>query len=312
MASIFRFGEITLRFVSLIILTVFMTTSYRLNAVEPRPGQLYSSGTEITVSSLGIKFDVPDNWRGGLSPDGESFLLEAADAGAIIFAIADSMTQDNAYSNLHGPIPLTNTIQLILEGQVARNGKDMSAKYRVTSDPQLVAEVKARTGESNTSIAFFLITPKAKLPINKRILEKTFDSLVLTGVNLSTNSGTGISDTSKSDSSDKSWAGYLKGKHIIRFFTSSGYTEEQHIWLCSNGQFIRRFDSGGFGGGVSAAFQGSYDGIWTATGEGEYGQLTLKFNDTDISSYNLRWDYGKSHLFLDGKRWLHGKNNLCL
>jgi len=112
------------------------------------------------------------------------------------------------------------------------------------------------------------------------------------------------------EAGDKSWLGYLKGKHIVRFFTASGYTEEQHIWLCSNGNYVRRFDSGGFGGGASGAFQGNYDGSWTATGEGENGKLVLKSPDGE-SVYDLRWDYHKNHLYVDGKRWLHDENNVC-
>ena len=109
---------------------------------------------------------------------------------------------------------------------------------------------------------------------------------------------------------DKTWLTYLKGKHIVRFFTGSGYSEEQHIWLCSNGNYIRRFDSGGFGSGASGAVQANYDGSWTATGQGERGRLILNSADGRVS-FNLRWDYDRNRLYVDEKRWLHDKNNAC-
>ena len=117
-------------------------------------------------------------------------------------------------------------------------------------------------------------------------------------------------ENSDASETDKSWLSYLKGKHIVRFFTSSGYTEEQHIWLCSNGNYARRFNSGGFGGGASGAVQSNYDGTWTANGEGERGRLILNSADVQLL-FDLRWDYDSNRLYVAEKRWLHDKNNVC-
>lgn len=278
-------------------------------AVEPQPGQVYSGGTEISVASLGIMFVIPENWKGALSPEGESFLMEPPNATATMFAIADTMSRDEAFSTMQGPIPLTDTVQLVLKGQVNRGSDDMSAKYSVSNNPQLTALAKARAGKNGTSIAFFLVSSVADMKTQSLNLEKVFGSLVMENVKPMTPAAS--TAATGSGSTDKSWQTYLKGKHIVRFFTGSGYSEEQQIWLCSNGQYVRRFDSGGFGGGASGAFQGNYDGSWHATGEGGHGQLILQAQGNQVSTYDLRWDYQKNQLFVDGKRWLHDKNNVC-
>ena len=114
-----------------------------------------------------------------------------------------------------------------------------------------------------------------------------------------------------STGSDDRWDTYLKGKYIVRYYTATGYTDEQHLWLCSDGTFSRRGAAGGFGGGASGAFQADSTGRWTAAGAGEHGSLTLHYNDGSTAQHQLRWDYQKKELYVDDKRWLHGKNEVC-
>ena len=276
-------------------------------AVEPQPGRVYSGGTEISVSSLGIKFRIPGNWRGGLSPSGESFLMEPPDQSATLFAVADTMSADEAFIQMRGPVPLTDTIQLVLDGQVKRNQNSLAANYNIPFNPQLTARARGKATGNGTTVAFFLVSSRSNMKSLLPHLDSTYNSLSVIKQAVNTQAKT----KQQQSSSDRSWLTYLKGKHIVRFFTGSGYHEEQHIWLCSNGQYVRRFDSGGFGGGASGAFQGNYDGSWTATGEGEYGKLILSPAGNQRSTYNLKWDYAKNHLYVDGKRWLHDKNAVC-
>ncbi len=278
-------------------------------AVEPQAGQIYQGNTEISVETLGVGFTIPAGWRGALLPNGQAFLMEPADASATLFVIADRMSAEQAFNTLQEPVPLTDTIQLTLDGTLQRQAKDFSAFYQVLFNPQLSAELRAKSADNGTSIAFFLISSAAQLPSYRPTLEQTFASLeIKTGTEASTTIAESAGAAGSTD--QETWLSYLKGKHIVRFFTATGYTEEQHIWLCSNGYYVRRFDSGGFGGGASGAFQGNYDGTWTATGAGETGQLILDTSDGK-AHYDLRWDYGNSRLYVDGKRWLHDENKVC-
>jgi hypothetical protein len=111
--------------------------------------------------------------------------------------------------------------------------------------------------------------------------------------------------------SRQSWQEYLRGKYIVRYHTTTGYTDEQHLWLCSDGSFARRGAAGGFGGGASGASQSDGTGRWEASGAGAEGTLVLHYGDGSEARYALWWDYEKNQLFLDGKRWLHDTNERC-
>jgi hypothetical protein len=198
--------------------------------------------------------------------------------------------------------------KLVLQGKINRVGNTFSGNYDVSFNPALTAEVKAKSAENGTSIAFFLVSEAAQAARLRQQLDEVFKSLKVQPRQSAMEKSK--PDNSTATETDKSWLTYLKGKHIVRFFTGSGYTEEQHIWLCSNGNYARRFDSGGFGGGASGAVQANYDGTWTATGEGERGRLILNSADGRVS-FDLRWDYNINRLYVDGKRWLHDKNNAC-
>lgn len=278
-------------------------------SVEPRPGEIYPGGATIEVNTLGVKFTIPDQWQGALDPSGGVFLMEPPGRVATLFVIADVISADQTYAFLKGPVQLSNDLHLKLDGGIERNGNSFSAGYTVAFNPTLSAETRAKSGENGTSIAFFLVSQSTHATRLTSKLDKVFASLVLqtTGVQQTPNTKAENNDPA---ASDNSWLSYLKGKHIVRYFTTSGYTEEQHIWLCSNGNYVRRFDGGGFGGGASGAFQGSFDGTWNASGEGEHGQLILNASDGQ-AVYNLRWDYGNNRLYVDEKRWLHSKNTVC-
>lgn len=279
-----------------------------VHAVEPVPGQVYSGGSLIDSYELGVQFSIPQNWQGGLDPSGEMFLMEPPGGGAIMFVTAEIMSAEQAYQLLQGPVEVPDVGQLNLEGSIRRSENNFSGSYEVAFNAALAAEVRAKSADNGTSIAFFLVSEAAQMQRMRQQLEGVFGSL-------KTHEVASAAEASKSGNNttaetDKTWLSYLKGKHIVRFFTTSGYTEEQHIWLCSDGNYIRRFDSGGFGGGASGAVQANYDGTWTATGEGERGRLMLNSANGQVA-LNLRWDYEASRLYVDGKRWLHDENNAC-
>ncbi|NNE07506.1 MAG: hypothetical protein HKN20_02980, partial [Gemmatimonadetes bacterium] len=97
------------------------------------------------------------------------------------------------------------------------------------------------------------------------------------------------------------WAAELTGRKLTYFFTRTGYTEEDYIWLCADGRFYHSMQGGGFGGGASGAFASSNGGRWSASGGAGAGALTLQYNDGQSATYALSLEGTK--LFLDGKRY---------
>ena len=296
---------------TLTLLVVWITLTLQPSSawtLEPQPGQIYSSGTTLSITSLGVSLNIPEGWRAALSPDGEALQMEPLSGGAMLLAFADTMNQAKALETMQGPIPLDSGLQLHLEGQVtqAREG-ELSASYRIPYQPNLSALGHAQTDQNGTSIALFLIAPVADLATLKPSLQAAANSVTFNKRHTSPTTSKTVTQGASKDL----WADYLKGKHIVRFFSGSGYTEEQHIWLCSDGGYYRSFNGGGWGGGASGAAQSHYTGQWRATGAGEHGQLHLHNQSGAVSTYQLRWDFAKSHLYVDGKRWLHDENKAC-
>jgi hypothetical protein len=133
--------------------------AYLLNpvahAVEPNPGQIYSGGSLIDSHELGVHFSIPKNWKGGLELSSEMFLMEPQGGGAIMFVIADTMSVDQAYQELQGPVEVPADGQMNLRGNINRSGNTFSSSYDVAFNPVLAAEVRAKSAENGTSIAFF-------------------------------------------------------------------------------------------------------------------------------------------------------------
>jgi len=192
--------------------------------------------------------------------------------------------------------------------EVVGRGGALVGRYEVRGAPQrLSAYSEAVSGERGVTVAFTLIAAPGSLAQHEAIVQT-----LVAGTDLGAGDGA-VTDREAADTDDADgrWDVYLKGKHILRYYTATGFTEENYLWLCSDGTFRKRRQSGGFGGGASGAHQGEVTGRWTATGSGEYGRLTLRYGDGTTSEHELRWDYDKNKLYVDGKRWLHGTNDFC-
>lgn len=302
----YRLAEVCLLF--LFALTATAPASVA-EPVEPRPGVVYDAGRELGAESLGVSFTIPRGWRGSLAPSGEAFVMEPVEGPAMLLAVADRLSASAALAFLSAPIALSDELRLLPAGELRLTGARYQESYSVAGEPGLVAEVRAESVANGTSIAFFLLTTPEQLARFRGALTAAMDSLVSAEPAPPDSRGQEKAASGGGESVD-SWAAYLRGKHIVRFFSGSGYTEEQHLWLCSDGRFLRRFNSGGFGGGASGATQSRYNGVWRATGEGAGGQLVLETGEGTVT-YALRWDYDSSRLYLDDRRWLHDRNDRC-
>ncbi len=97
------------------------------------------------------------------------------------------------------------------------------------------------------------------------------------------------------------WTEHISGRKLSYLFTRSGYTEEDYLWLCPDGRFLKSAQGGGFGGGASGAFASSNAGRWSVAGALQSGTLVLTFNDSSVARHTLTHEGTK--LFLDGKRY---------
>jgi len=264
-------------------------------------GRIYGGGETISDTASGLTLTLPDGWRGALSPDGESFVMESVTGGGYLLVIGDELDEAAARTQLAEPVDLGNGVVLTLDSEIREIAQGhLSAQYRVAGAPaELEGTIDVRLTQSGLGVAFVLLSPPSSAETHRTAMREFALSL---GVMESTAQGTG---------SDDEWEPYLKGRYLARFFTRTGYTESTELWLCSDGSFYLNDQAGGFGGGASGAVQGLGDGRWSATGAGANGTLNLQWSGGGQSSWALEYDYELDRLYVNGERMLRGDNERC-
>jgi len=257
---------------------------------EIQPGVEYRGATTLQAPEFGISFLLPAGWVGGLPPDSEFFIMQHPSYQAYVLASLDELTLTEAQQLMAAPINLGDGIVMRPAGEVATEGVTLRADYSVSGTPQpLEGQVVTIIGDHGYSAYFVVAAAPDDFEAVKAAVVNMSESVRLTAPVAAPAPAAG------------SWQEQLAGKKLSWFYTTSGYTEEDYMWLCPDGRFFRSADSGGFGGGASGAFSGRYAGRWEASGNAQVGTLTLQYNDGDVGSYELTIEDEK--LYLDGKRW---------
>ena len=266
-----------------------------------QPGRIYAGGEQISEPELGLRLTLPGGWRGRLSPDGESFVLESEAGGGYLGVIGDEMTEADARQELAAPVDLGGGIVLTPTGAVREVASGhLSASYSVSgAQSDLVGTVDVRLTQSGLGVAFILLSPPAAAQGHLESMREFAFSL-------------GVAEqTVQSAGGDDEWEPFLRGLYLARYYTATGYTESTELWLCSNGSFYYDSQGGGFGGGVSGALQSTGGGRWSATGAGKTGTLQLQWSSGERSSMSLEYDYEQNRVFVNGERMLRGQNERC-
>ena len=292
-------------------------------AEEVQQGMLYPGGSFVESRQTGIGLTIPPGWQGAWPQGTEMFVMESANLEANIFMVLQQGDEAQLKALMSSPIQLEQGIQLIPATAAKKTGNTYTANYTVTGAPQLSGYIAARIlppSTPSTGVAFIAISANAS------------KSGQVKGVTLKLVNGLDVKKpvtAGNTDSKPGSWQTYLKGRYIARYYTGSGYSEEQHLWLCSDGRFFRKFGSGGYSiSGASGASSNQGEGFWTATGStGGEGQLILQYGVGSVSEISIPGaDYSTSGaggerviylvelgkaLYLDGKKWLRGNNDFC-
>jgi hypothetical protein len=284
-------------------------------ATEIQPGVVYDGGTRLSVAEYGVSFTIPAGWKGALPQGSEYFVIEPLTGGATILAIGDQGSVTELQAILSAPIQLGGGVMLQPSGTLRQEGGALVREYSVSGTAQpLVARVAGRADDSGFVVVFGLLAPADQLASHRAAFDQTVGSTSFAppvGAGGSVAGGAVGQSGQQATGSQQTWAEYLRGKYIVRYYTATGYTDETHLWLCSDGTFQRRGAAGGFGGGASGAFQGDSTGRWQATGVGANGTLDLLYGDGSSVRHVLYWDYDKNELHIDNKRWLHDTNRIC-
>ena len=281
---------------------LLLIASQPSSAVELQPGVVYQAGTEVESSQLGVALTIPQDWVGALPQGSEVFVLESARLQARLYLKIDAITRQQMIQTLSGPVPLGSGVVLQPTSKPMMDKDLVKVDYQASDMTQSVpAFAVGRALKPGLSAAVFV------LPANQGGVLKQAASRILNSIETRA-----VSQTVQSipSAGANSWQEYLRGRHIQRYFTQTGYLEEQRLWLCSDGSFRKSFKSGGYSPDqTSGATQSGAQGRWYAQGEtsGE-GTLVLQFTEGGSASYRLTL---QKKLYLDGVQWLRVKNEYC-
>ena len=277
-------------------------------SAQIQQGRTYAGGDTLVDPESGLRLTMPDGWTGRLSASGEAFEMRSTQGGGIMVVIAEPLTAEDARRRMAQRIELGDGLVLVPADSVREIATGhLSGSYTVTGAAStLVGRVDVRLARSGLGVAFVLLSPPAEVEIHESTLRAFAFSLGVRdpGRQASASSLVGAE-------SDDAWAPYLKGKYLARYFTRTGYTESTELWLCSDGTFRYTSQGGGFGGGASGASLGRGNGRWSASGAGETGSLVLHWSGGGQTTLALRYDYANNRLFVDGERFLRGRNEVC-
>lgn len=288
-------------------------------AVEVQQGQRYDGGTRVESSELGIAFTIPQGWIGAWPAGSEMFILESQDPPGNIFVYIDQGDMATLKDLVAAPIPLDGDTLMQPVGSPKVDNNVVSADYTVSFRGQpYQGHIAGRVVRGNTAVAFIALADSTNSGSVNKIADRLAQSLA-------------VSEPSapQGTAGANSWQQYLKGRYLARYYTGSGYSENQHLWLCSDGSFYHSFGSGGHSmGGASGASQSKGHGRWSANGNvnGE-GELVLQFGAGKVVSGSTpdfdwaersaggeRWTYTlnlKDKLYLNGNQWMRGSNERC-
>lgn len=106
------------------------------------------------------------------------------------------------------------------------------------------------------------------------------------------------------------WETYLRGKHLLYFYTSGGYSERRDIHLCPSGEFISRNDATSNSASGTGALRGGSDGRWRVAARGG-PTLILQFRSGGVSEYKISRGQAGNEIGLDGNRYFVRASEAC-
>ncbi len=279
-----------MRILRIVFVLILFHVAPRIEAEVVKPGVQYQGEAKLEFPDYGASLVLPAGWAAVLPQNGNVLLMRSQVFEAHIFATIDEMTVQGAQSAMSQAITVGNGVVFHPAGQVQIEDPVLTAKYSVSgSRNPLVGQVTTIVGESGRGVSFMAASGPKDAEKLLAALDKISASLSLAQTKPASKEGA------------SPWMEHLSGHKLSRFFTRSGYTEENYIWLCPEGRFFKSSKSGGFGGGASGAFQAENAGEWTVSGSLDEGALLLTYNDGSTTQYRLTHEETK--LFLDGKRY---------
>ena len=117
-----------------------------VNASELIGGQVYNSGDTIEISGIGVSFQIPAKWLGGLVDGGEGTILLGSNTEGGMLTVLTTRTSSpkQLLAEFNQPMPLEDGVVLVPTTQPKMNGERLTIEYSVTMNGVPMAEAFAR------------------------------------------------------------------------------------------------------------------------------------------------------------------------
>ena len=261
---------------------------------------------EVTYESLGIRFTIPEGWKGRETESG--FVIGHDTQPGIIFLSTNeykAMTQVRQEA-MQG-IKDENGTNLLIAGDLSEYSNGIGGEYKGTLQWKPVRfYIIALINPDGYGITIMSGADEQQYsPLNKKLAEEIAGSVVFS----KPESGPVVEQWKQKLINKRLTymdSYYSSGSGYDGYSTGGGYSSRIIIDICGKGYFnfisnnSMSVDTGGAFGSSGGNDQGS--GKWDIIGNTSGGaSLILHFNDGNISEYELTADNGKT--FLNGKRY---------
>ena len=300
-----------------------MPTEKEPEGVILEAGQIYTGGTVVRVSELGIAFQIPKDWSGGMPQGVDALILSSETHAGMLTALGQqSSNVDEIVNAMSQPVPLDNTTVLMPVSQPEVSGQWVNVRYSGSDGINpLVGYATAMVSDEGRGILYIVAGLATDDAYFQELVARLVDSTV--SVPVVAQSSTGESGSSDSDNTPlaQEWANHLSGQlltYMSSYSSSGGGTvsssAKREMYLCRDGRFFYQDESsvsvdvsgaGGFSGG-----QDSDPGQWRIITQGNQAGLEYEWDSGSTSQHLLEFREGAT--YIDDERWfVTPDNNYC-
>ena len=112
-----------------IVLGICVIFSMRAEAIEYAAGVRYEAGQRVEISGLGLSFQIPQAWLGGLA-DGAFIVASETESGMMFLVPMRAQSMQEVQAGLSEPLVVDETTTFVPSGQPLVQGDRIRMSYR--------------------------------------------------------------------------------------------------------------------------------------------------------------------------------------
>lgn len=225
--------------------------------VEVAPDTPYPPGTRVGLTALGLSFEIPPDWIGRMPAGSEFLFLASHTEPGLVLVTARKATLDEARAFFAQPLPLDAMTVAQPAGAPTVEGSLVRQRYAIsTSAGTMTGQAVAKLGQRG-GVAFLAFGPDeaAARALADRMLKSVVEHAA----------------PKPGEAPAGPLASALRGRELVYLRNADGFSDEEHVYLCSNGAALLKTNTTSFTNGsvsnTSGVMQGEAQATWTVRGD---------------------------------------------